>query len=266
MAANNDDDVDDLILLQEITRNAGKIAMQYYRNDNQVWMKPGDSPVSQADLAVNEYLQKHLLSARPNYGWLSEETEDNAERLEQKRIFVVDPIDGTRGFIEGKDEWCVSVAIVEEARPLAAILECPALNETYCASTNSQSRMNSNLININNSDEISLVTGSRKINNLMNDMDLNNLKSTKFIPSLAYRIALVAAGKIDLALARPGAHDWDLAAVDLILANAGGSLFDLDGKKLLYNRNKLQHKSLLACATHHQKSALALAKSAGILH
>ena len=263
MAANSEED---LGLLEAIGAQAGKIALKYFRSDNKVWMKPDDSPVSQADIAVNDYLQRELLAARPDYGWLSEETEDNDERQNLKRVFVVDPVDGTRGFIKGLDEWCISVAVVEAGRPIAAILECPALAETYRASTNTKTHLNGKMVCCSKSSQIRQVTGSRKINELITSSFDGRIGVAPFVPSLAYRIALVAAGKIDLALARPGAHDWDLAAADLIIANAGGKLAGPDGEKLIYNRKNLRHEALIACPIKLQNSALQLAKSAGILH
>ena len=263
MAANNDQD---LQLLEEVVSAAGKLAMGFFKSDNEVWMKPGDSPVSQADLSVNDYLQKHLLAARPDYGWLSEETEDDGSRLERQRVFMVDPIDGTRGFIKGLDQWCISVASIETGRPVAGILECPALAQIFTATTATNSAINGEKIAVSDSVKITNATGSRKINETLATSHSPEIKTVPFIPSLAYRIALVAAGKIDLALARPGAHDWDLAAVDLILANAGGKLVDLEGRELRYDRQNLRHEALIACSTKLEKPALELANCAGILH
>src|SRR4051812_4316244 len=107
--------------------------MRYFGKNPQVWMKGGTSPVSEADHAADAYLRQTLLAARPDYGWLSEETIDNPARLLARRTFVVDPIDGTRGFLEGLRSWCVSVAVVEDGRTLAGVLECPAKDETYWA-------------------------------------------------------------------------------------------------------------------------------------
>ena len=118
---------EDLALLRDAAREAGIIAMRYFGNNPQVWMKGGTSPVSEADHAADAYLRDTLLSARPDYGWLSEETADNPVRLSARRTFVVDPIDGTRGFLEGLRSWCVSVAVVEDGRTLAGVLECPAM-------------------------------------------------------------------------------------------------------------------------------------------
>ncbi|RUU48953.1 3'(2'),5'-bisphosphate nucleotidase CysQ, partial [Mesorhizobium sp. M2C.T.Ca.TU.002.02.1.1] len=124
---------DDLALLRDAAREAGAIAMGYFGNNPQVWMKGGTSPVSEADHAADAYLRETLLRARPDYGWLSEETADDHARLSARRTFVVDPIDGTRGFLDGLHSWCVSVAVVEEGRSLAGVLECPAKGETYWA-------------------------------------------------------------------------------------------------------------------------------------
>ena len=123
----------DLALLVEAAQEAGRIAMRYFKNDPEVWMKGGTSPVSEADYAVDAFLRETLLDARPDYGWLSEETIDDAARLSARRTFVVDPIDGTRGFLEGNSRWCVSVAVVELGNSLAGVLECPARKETFAA-------------------------------------------------------------------------------------------------------------------------------------
>ena len=89
--------------------------MTFFRNSPNAWSKTGGSPVTEADVAVDEYLRVKLLAERPDYGWLSEETADDPARLSRETIFVVDPIDGTRGFIEGDDRWCVSLALVRRA-------------------------------------------------------------------------------------------------------------------------------------------------------
>ena len=108
--------------MAEAMAEAGAVALKYFRSDHEVWTKAGDSPVTSADLAVDRLLKTALCGARPDYGWLSEETEDNDERLTRTRTFVVDPIDGTRGFINGSDQWCICAAVVEDSRPVAAVV------------------------------------------------------------------------------------------------------------------------------------------------
>ncbi|NLH79589.1 MAG: 3'(2'),5'-bisphosphate nucleotidase CysQ, partial [Phyllobacteriaceae bacterium] len=99
---------EDLSLLAETARAAGDVALSFFRRDPAVWHKSGGSPVSEADVAVDRLLAERLCAARPAYGWLSEETADGPDRLERRRVFVVDPIDGTRAFLRGDEEWTVS--------------------------------------------------------------------------------------------------------------------------------------------------------------
>ena len=124
----------ELKFIIELAKKAGAIGMKYFCADNKVWYKNGSSPVSQADKEIDDFLRLQFRQKRPEYGWLSEETEDGTERLSRKRVAIVDPIDGTRGFINGSNEWCISAAIVEDGRPTEAVLHCPALGQTFAAS------------------------------------------------------------------------------------------------------------------------------------
>nr|WP_281409984.1 3'(2'),5'-bisphosphate nucleotidase CysQ [Rhizobium sp. G21] len=125
---------DDLELLREAAIAAGRVALGFFRNDVEVfWKNDGASPVTAADHAANDVLKARLLAARPDYGWLSEESEDDVSRLGASRVFVIDPIDGTRAFMTGRETWAVSAAVVEAGRPVAGVLFAPALNELYLA-------------------------------------------------------------------------------------------------------------------------------------
>jgi myo-inositol-1(or 4)-monophosphatase len=122
----------DLDLLTRAALEAGQLAMTFFRRNPQAWAKLGGSPVTEADMAVDTLLRTGLLAERPDYGWLSEETADDLSRRERDTIFVVDPIDGTRGFIEGDDRWCVSVAVVHAGRPVVgALLRAGAAGHLY---------------------------------------------------------------------------------------------------------------------------------------
>ena len=161
----------DLALIEDAAREAGEIAMSFFRADNKVWHKHGNSPVSEADFAVDRFLTETLRSARPDYGWLSEETEDSGERLSASRIFVVDPIDGTRGFIDGRREWCISVAVVENGVPVAGVLECPALSETFAAASGEGSRLNGRPLERLSGIGVLSVTASRKLNDAIDPLE-----------------------------------------------------------------------------------------------
>src|SRR5258708_38755908 len=126
-----DDYADDQALLIAAVREAGGSALQHYRTEMKTWEKHGGTPVSDADIAVNQHLHRRLGQARPDYGWLSEETEDDPKRLARRRVWVVDPIDGTKAFVAGTPHFCHSVALVEDGRPVLAALFNPAVDEFY---------------------------------------------------------------------------------------------------------------------------------------
>lgn len=223
--------LDDLDLLRAAAAEAGRIALTYFRKDPEVWMKPGDSPVSKADIAVDLFLRDTLLAARPDYGWLSEETVDDPARLKRERIFVVDPIDGTRAFIEGREVWCVSVAVVERGRAVAGVLDCPAKGEIYWAESGRGAFKDGVRLSVREPGDPIVVGGPKPMVNALPDGLRDRIRHRSHIPSLAYRLAMVAEGSLDATFVKPDSHDWDIAAADLVLAEAGGTLLDPSGKR-----------------------------------
>lgn len=231
-----DDLADDLTLLGEAAREAGAIAMGFFRKDPEVWMKGGKSPVSEADLAVDRFLKDALLAARPDYGWLSEETADDPLRLGADRLFVVDPIDGTRGFLEGRSTWCVSVAIVSAGRPIAGVLDCPARNEVFTALKARGARCNNDAIAVAAPGDRPRIGGPKAMIEALPKKEQACIRRQPYVPSLAYRVAMVAKGEIDATFVKPNAHDWDLAAADLVLQEAGGAIATVGGRSPRYGR------------------------------
>ncbi|UVK37502.1 3'(2'),5'-bisphosphate nucleotidase CysQ [Mesorhizobium sp. AR10] len=236
----------DLAVLRDAAREAGVIAMRYFGNNPQVWMKEGTSPVSEADHAADAYLRETLLAARPDYGWLSEETADDPVRLSARRTFVVDPIDGTRGFLEGLRSWCVSVAVVEDGRTLAGVLECPAREQTYWALPGEGAFLNGHRIAVRRPPAMVEIGGPKPLIDLMPAAWQSRLQRVPHIPSLAYRLAMIAGGMLDASFVKPNAHDWDIAAADLILREAGGALLDRHGRAPLYAGEIIRHGALAA--------------------
>ncbi len=236
----------DLALLVEAAREAGRIAMRYFKQNQEVWMKGGTSPVSEADYAVDKFLRETLLSARPDYGWLSEETADGAARLDARRTFVVDPIDGTRGFLEGQSRWCVSVAVVEAGRSIAGVLECPARQETFSALPNAGAFKNGARLAVRKPGPRPEIGGPKIMLDALPEEMRDRVKRTAYIPSLAYRVAMVADGALDASFVKPNSHDWDLAAADLILREAGGRLLDEHGRPPTYGGAETRHGALVA--------------------
>lgn len=233
--------------MEHAARKAGEVGLGFFNRDPQIWSKDNDSPVTEADLAIDKMLHQELLAAHPDYGWLSEETEDSTERLDKDLVFVVDPIDGTRVFINGGDEWTISIAIVKGDRPVVAVLYAPVRDEMYLASEGQPTTLNGKNVTVGSKDKLfdmrAVGPGPVIRKGALYD---KGAKWGGYIGSLAYRIAMLADAKADLALARGGAHDWDLAAADLIIAQAGGLLREEDGSLLRYNKKIPRHGALYA--------------------
>lgn len=236
------------MLLNEAVREAGRIALTYYQTKLKTWMKDGDSIVTEADIAVNDQLQKALAHARPAYGWLSEETEDDAGRLSRTRVWVVDPIDGTRAFAKGKPHFTISVALVENGRPVLAALFNPATDEFFEAETGAGALLNGRAIRPGQRREIAGARMAAHGPMFKHPAWPTPWPEMEIIErnSVAYRIALVACDAADAAIALNGKNDWDIAAADLILTESGGRFTSHDGKIFLYNREITRHRSLLA--------------------
>ena len=240
---------DDLGLILDAARQAGEVAMGFFGKSPEVWWKnEGRSPVSAADYAANDRLEKLLRTARPDYGWLSEETEDDTARLACETLFVVDPIDGTRAFIGGQATWCVSVAVVHRAKPVAGVLVAPALGEVFTAAAGLGAWKNDAAIAVATraaDGPVRLAAGEDIVSRIAPGFR-SPVERIRHVPSLAYRLAMVADGRIDGTLVKKNSHDWDLAAADLILSEAGGQLVGLDGRPLAYNREGVAHDTLCA--------------------
>lgn len=250
---------DDLSLLKDAASGAGRLAMSFFRKSPNAWSKAGGSPVTEADVAVDTMLRTSLLAARPDYGWLSEETADDLARCGQDVIFVVDPIDGTRGFIQGDDRWCVSVAVVRGGRPETAVLYAPARDECFTVRAGEGAYLAGRKLSTSHSAGFpgSSIAGPRGwLKSPI--LQASAMEIQSHVPSLAYRFASVAAGTFDAAFASPGAHDWDLAACDLLVHEAGGRLTTLEGAVPVYNRENPVHRVLAAANTELQPRILSL--------
>ena len=236
----------DLDLLRRAGEEAALLALSYFRHAPQVWEKEGGSPVSEADYAVDRRLAEVLLGERPGYGWLSEETADSDARLDRDRVFVVDPIDGTRAFLIGGKEWTISLAVVEAGRPVAAVLVGPVLGTTFHAIAGEGAFADGVRLKAGELETLAAArfASSRRYASAVEAS--GPARKPRFVASLAYRIALVASGEIDVAIAKPNARDWDLAAADLLVHEAGARLASLDGGKLRYNRRDTTHPTLIA--------------------
>lgn len=228
----------DLSLLLDAADEAGRIAKKYFKNDPQQWDK-GDNqgPVTEADLAINDMLEATLRPARADYGWLSEETEDNLARQDANRVFIVDPIDGTRAFIEGSKTFSHSFAISEGKRVVAAVVHLPLLGKTYAAEAGKGATLNGAPIQPSQRAEIE---GASVLSNKMamrEELWPGGVPpiDRHFRSSLAYRLCLVADGRFDGMMTLRDTWEWDIAAGTLIVEEAGGSISAKTGETLAFN-------------------------------
>jgi myo-inositol-1(or 4)-monophosphatase len=235
---------DDLALLEDAVRAAGDIARKFYGGDYKRWSKEGGSPVTEADLAVDAYLFETLTAARSDYGWLSEESADDPVRLTRQDVFVVDPIDGTVAFLKNRPHFTICAAVVTNGLPVCGAIYNPISEELYTARRDQGARRNGRPIHASSRTGVEgcAMLGDRAQLSLppWPPMHVQNRNS------VAYRVMLVADGSADASVSLTAKRDWDLAAADVILHEAGGRLTDATGKSLRYNGPVTIQPSLIA--------------------
>ncbi|WP_286173969.1 inositol monophosphatase family protein [Rhodobacter sp. NTK016B] len=244
-------DLADLALLREVALEAGEIAHRYFRAQPEVWDKgDGQGPVTEADLAVNTHLHDRLRKARPDYGWLSEESDPlgDLSRLERDTTFVVDPIDGTRAFIDGQPGFAHALAVVRAGVPVAALVHLPELSLTYGAAQGAGATLNGEPITATTRRDPEGATILCARPALDPEHWPGGLPPVKrqFRPSLAWRLALVGEGRFDSMLTIRDAWDWDIAGAALIATEAGATVTDRHGRALTFNRPEARSAGVVA--------------------
>jgi len=242
----------DLALLESTVREAGDIARSFYGGEFKRWSKAQGSPVTEADLAVDKFLNERLRPARPDYGWLSEETDDDAERMKRDTVFIVDPIDGTVAFLKNKPYFTICAAVVHDGRPVAGVVYNPIAEECFTAVKGMGAKCNRAVIHASDREELE---GCRMLaDKAMLAHAAWNAPPNRPWPSMeietrnsiAYRMALVANGSFDAMLALSAKRDWDLAAADIIVTEAGGRATTHEGTIPIYNRADVLQPSIIA--------------------
>ena len=246
----------DASLLQEAVRDAGRLALSMFRTELKNWTKGASSPVSEADIAVNDLLENALRSATPDYGWLSEESADDDHRLARPLVWIVDPIDGTRAYLAGREDWCVSVALVEQAAPVLAAVFAPASEEFFFAVRGRGATLNGASVQATTGTAIdfSRMAGPKPLVERLNNASGDVITLHPRIGSLALRLCRVAQGRLDAAFAGGQSRDWDLAAANLIVQEANGNMTALSGETILYNRRDVTHGVLVAAGRDRHAS------------
>jgi myo-inositol-1(or 4)-monophosphatase len=237
----------DAALLTDTVREAGALSLSLFRTELKNWTKGASSPVSEADIATNDLIEKRLRSATPDYGWLSEESADDEARLGKRLTWIVDPIDGTRGYLAGREDWCVSVALVEDASPVLAAVFVPVSDEFFFAIRGQGATRNGVPVHATSGTglDFSRIAGPKPLVERLNRSS-GEITLYPRIGSLALRLCRVAEGRLDAAFAGGQSRDWDLAAANLIVQEANGSMTALSGDPILYNRREVTHGVLVA--------------------
>ncbi|MFZ1470826.1 MAG: 3'(2'),5'-bisphosphate nucleotidase CysQ [Paracoccaceae bacterium] len=242
-------EADDLALLTEAATEAGQIALTYWRKDPKSWDKGGDAgPVSEADLAVNAALSARLRAARPGYGWLSEETPDRADRLSCAQVFILDPIDGTRAFLAGEENFAISLAVATGGQITAGVVLIPAKQRLYAATAHGPATRDGAPIAASPRADLTgadVLTTRAVLSPEHWPRGVPDLKRS-FRSSLAYRLCLVAEGRNDAMLTLHETWEWDIAAGSLIAQRAGCQVTDRHGADLRFNAATPRSQGVLA--------------------
>ncbi|MEP4195069.1 MAG: 3'(2'),5'-bisphosphate nucleotidase CysQ [Aliishimia sp.] len=250
----------DLELLTDVVRKAGEIALGFTGPQAKRWDKEdGAGPVTEADLAVNDYLMDVLRAARPDYGWLSEETEDDTSRLDADTVFIVDPIDGTRSFVEGSKTWAHSVAVAHKGDVIAGVILLPMRDMLYRAAKGDGATLNGQTLCASAKCDIATSDVLSATPNLQPQFWKGAVPEfgRAYRPSLAYRMALVAQGRFDGMITFRPTWEWDIAAGALIATEAGAYASDRNGDPLRFNAPDPRTHGIVSAAPELHKALLA---------
>ncbi|UCD37569.1 MAG: 3'(2'),5'-bisphosphate nucleotidase CysQ [Fidelibacterota bacterium] len=232
----------ELTTAREAAQAAGNILLNYYQADYEIRDKGFLNPVTSADYASNRYLEECLRDSFPSYGWLSEETADTHDRLSRERVWVVDPLDGTKEFIEGVPQFVVSIALVENSRPVLGVLHNPVSGETFTATEGNGANLNGKPITVSKverlEDAVILNSRSETKRGLWKPYK-PYFRSLKAVGSVAYKLGLAAAGQADMFATLRPKNEWDVCAGHIILKEAGAELRVLNGQEHGYNNKRV---------------------------
>ena len=231
----------DLKLAINASLKAGEIIMQYYCDDYEIKVKGYHNPVTTADKEADSYLKSTLMSARPQYGWLSEETVDSKNRLNKEKVWIVDPLDGTKEFIEGVPQFVVSIALVEKGIPIIGVLHNPVTKETFHAAKGGGAYLDQGQYrcSIKDSTRDMVILNSRsETRRGLWEPYKKHFKELRPIGSVAYKMGLTAIGKADIFATLRPKNEWDICAGTCLINEAGGKVINLNGKDITFNNQK----------------------------
>lgn len=249
--------------VEAAVREAGALAARTFQSSMlKSWTKDGGSPVTEADIAVDNFLRERLTRLAPDCGWLSEESIDDRARLKSPRQWIVDPIDGTRAYLTGRSDWAISVALVADGRPQIAAIFAPVENSMYLATSGEGTTLNGVSVRASTGTgfDSARAAGPKPMLDRLAKIGPGLVSEPKVF-SLALRIARIASGTLDIAFAGANSHDWDLAAADLLVHEAGGALTTFEGGQIIYNRADPLQNALVAAGRPRHEAFLELVRA-----
>jgi len=255
---------DDLILAKNAAKGAGKLILSYYKSAYEIKDKSFNNPVTTADKAADKYLKETLTSARPEYGWLSEETIDSESRLTRDTVWIVDPLDGTKEFIAGIANFVVSVALVHKGIPIIGVLFNPVTSELFYAQQGQGAFLDDNSIQCQSEihlEDMTILNSRSETRSRLWEPFKNHFKTLRPVGSVAYKMGLTAAGRADIFATLRPKNEWDICAGTCIIIEAGGKVIDLNGEELTFNqKNTLIKPGLIAGIPESVSKVYALLK------
>lgn len=232
----------------EAARAGGAIVAKYYKGDYEVHEKAPDNPLTIADTEADAAIKATVLGAFPSDGWLSEETADSAARLSKSRVWIVDPLDGTKEFTQHIPEFCVCVALVVDGVVQIGVSYNPAEDLLFAARRGGGTTLNGKAVRCTPCSEVSeaLVLASRSEDKRGEWDPYKPLMRVKLTGSVAYKFALIAAGQADATFSLTPKNEWDICAGTMLVEEAGGVVTDRFGKPLTFNNAKTLLPGLIA--------------------
>jgi myo-inositol-1(or 4)-monophosphatase len=238
---------DELNTALRAAQEAGSIIRALFKGKFDVHEKSKNNPVTSADIAANHKIREIIQGKFPDDGWLSEEDKDDARRLQSSRVWIVDPIDGTKEFIEGVPQFAISIGFVEAGRPKVGVVYNPVENRLYQAAAGQGAQLNGERIFVSSRQNIQgallLVSRSEPLRKFQVFVDLCEIQS---VGSIAFRLAKVAGGAGDGTLTFRNIHEWDVCAGALMVEEAGGKVIDGNGNALLFNGCDAKYHGIVA--------------------
>lgn len=252
-----------LKVAKDAAHAAGEVLLSYYTSRYEVYEKARDNPVTTADLEANEVLHEALTSAFPQAGWLSEESVDDAQRMQKEWLWVVDPLDGTKEFIDGIDEFAVSIGLVHAHRPVLAVTFNPAANIRVHCIEGSGTFANDVPVAVTQRDTLTgaTVLSSRSETKRGLFEPFKDTLDVRPTGSVAHKLAQVASGQGDITFSLAPKNEWDICAGVLLAQEAGARVTDLSGDPFLFNQAKTLRNGVIAASKRLYPDLLALIRA-----